>query len=299
MKITLRQLRSLIREMAMGRIAKKMAHKEPDFSSLEGWDELSKENQNNIIVGTKDDFASVRKYFGSKSWEEKAKGTYKRIAPEIWIIPRTSFVGARDNKVLSFDEALPIIEQTDFMPEEVQELLSKGGSLWIVDAATVQKDFWPSPWNTLHGVFDSQINSDPIIGAFAKRIISQISNIISKYADINNLPMYEMYATLVTNMTMKSAREKSLSWRDENDIMAELATQAIQKGYIELSFDDKKFDSEFGWRHEDELNEEQYKEYLKKFNESIIQIKESINAMNIHLQWDTFISGKILNIIAS
>jgi hypothetical protein len=282
MKITVGQLRAIIREMAMGRIAKKVPVKLPD-----NWEETP-DNIKQIYDVEKNSNA-VKKYFKSKSWVEKAQKVYKNIKPEIWIIPRWA-LELRQNKFLSFDEALPIIEETDFDPDDVAELLEKGGSLWIVDAAEIVQQVWPSPWNTLHAIFDTQYNDDPDLADFSSQTADEIYSFIESF----DIDADYIFMALIAVMTMGSARDDNLSEENPADVIAELATQAIQKGRVVLDL--SLFPAKFLEKYP--RNQKIFEENsVEEFKDILLEIENFINHLNIGQMWDELISGKILNVV--
>jgi hypothetical protein len=278
MKITLRQLRSLIREMAFDRLSR-MTNVSGDAHGAFGDQEISDERlqtEPGIWAGRK---SSVEKYFKSKSWTKKAQGAYKNIQSKIWVIPNFSsgleyWDSYRGNEILSFEEALPAIEVSDYTPEETKAHLNSGGTLWILNSDRITADFWPSPWMALHALFDDGDAYSGMTKDFTGPIDERLEDEGYDFSDI-----------LISHMTMKSATSGKLSPGNENDVISEIITQVIQTGgHLKL----KPFDPNCCEVLSD-MDENELLEYENRLNE----FKSFIESLNIPQKFEQLISGKI------
>jgi hypothetical protein len=207
MQITVGQLRRLIREMGF----------EKKAGTLTMGGELPPEDDDPKRVRSA--HRAVKKYFSSRAWDQKARAQWKFLRTPIWVIPtflHTEDIYARVYHV-PWADALPHIEEADFDPGEVQAHLAAGGTVMLVGARSVFKDFWPSPWNTLHAIFDDEHELSPEHAA----LIEGTTNVLEGWIDRFIGDMYY----LTPAMTMKSAREgKLLTLRD---CCAELLAQSV------------------------------------------------------------------------
>jgi hypothetical protein len=298
MKITLRQLRSLIREMAFDKLSKMTRTTDPHE------DEEGEVDSYKSMAAS---YRGVEKYFKStKSWVEKAKKTYKNIQSKIWIIPNFEYSDIRDNKILSFEEALPIIEMSDYAPEEVETHLDSGGTLWIVNAADLSKDFWPSPWLTIHAIFDSEI----LGGAYDDFLKSTVVPILEFLQEVKNeereigLPKTRSHLALFNHILVPhmapdigSARNGTLPVDSESDIASELAVSVIKRGG---HLDIMPFNVEIANKEIKKLIvSENHEEYVLFFENKLNEFKDLVESLNIDQKFNAFISGKILSIDSS
>jgi hypothetical protein len=221
MKITLRQLRSLIREMAFERKSKKVANtfnkkilpKESEYYKRPSEEEINKR------------FSSVQKYFASKSWDLKADNVFKYITAPIWVIPNFSFPPGRYLRVRSIKEALPSIKGSDFTVQEVEQHLAGGGCVLILDASSIDENFWPTPWMSVHAIFDTLEASSGVAYDFLLSTTFAVSEWLENTMYELNFSNFEKI--LLKSMTMKSAINNKINEDSLYDIGAELLTQSI------------------------------------------------------------------------
>jgi hypothetical protein len=226
MKITLGQLRSLIREMAFEKISKvtdTFDHWE-DYDPDDRDEEIEKEIQDDIKYREKKK-EKLDKYFSSKKWSGDASNLYKFIKAPIWIIPDMNEAvtsgDMRHVEILSLEEAMPSIEQSDFMPEEVEAHLNAGGCVLIIGANDMRQNEWPSPWMVLHAIFDYAEVYNDSVGDFYRKNIDIIRSSVEELEE--SYPRF--WNILVSSMTMKSARDGKIG--SERDAAAELLVQSI------------------------------------------------------------------------
>jgi hypothetical protein len=93
---------------------------------------------------------------------------------------------------------------------------------------------------------------------------------------------------------MGSARDDNLSEENPADVIAELATQAIQKGRVVLDL--SLFPAKFLEKYP--RNQKIFEENsVEEFKDILLEIENFINHLNIGQMWDELISGKILNVV--
>jgi hypothetical protein len=270
MKIQINLLKQLIREMAyahmLGNTVKSKSTKE-------------KERDPHVLKR----HDSLKKYHSSKGYEADAEYAFRNFKTPIWILPEfdSQMVGGPRLRVISFDEAYdnilesglgltkeeknsgikPTPENEDLRVERVQNHLNSGGSIIVPSSRALIKNFWPSPWNTLHAIADDVANehTNPIHKKLLNDFIVALKDWESKIVDIlyetlasflkeerkkrekvNNWDMWSaiddpyddgLYRAFQLfrrdSMTMKSARQKTLFHQTMTDIRAETFVQAI------------------------------------------------------------------------
>jgi hypothetical protein len=252
-------------------------------------------------------YKGVEKYFKStKSWTKKAQDVYKNIQSKIWIIPNFEFVFGRDNKILSFEEALPIIEMSDYTPEEIETHLNSGGTLWIVNTADITKDFWPTPWLTIHAIFDSEVLGgayDDLLESTVVPIVEFLQGVQDEEKEIG-LPKTRSHVALFNHIlvphmapNISSARNSKLNADSEPDIASELAVSVIKRGG---HLDIMPFNVEIANKEIKKLIvSENHEEYVLFFENKLNEFKDFVESLNIDQKFNAFIPGKILSIDVS
>jgi hypothetical protein len=227
MKITVGQLRAIIREMAFERKSKKVANtfnrERLNRPPSEYYTPLDEEEVNRK-------FSSVQKYFSSKSWDLKADNVFKYVTAPIWVIPNFSLPESRTLRILSLEKALPSIEGSDFTVQEVKQHLAKGGCLLILDTSGVYENFWPTPWMSVHTIFDTPETSGEATGEFnlstTVAVAEWLENITYELEE-NDLNFSIFQKILLKSMTMKSATNNEIPEDTPGDLASELLTQSV------------------------------------------------------------------------
>jgi hypothetical protein len=283
MKITLRQLRSLIREMAFEKISKVTDTSDPwEYYNPDHHDEeIEKEIQDDIKHrGKKKE--KLDKYFSSKKWNHDASNIYKFIKAPIWVIPDMNEDAVHSDlryvDIISLEEAMPTIEQSDFAPEEIEAHLSAGGCVLIIGALHVRKNEWPSPWMVLHAIFD--FSESYGIEDFYDQSIIKILDFIEGLEE----KLYPgFFNILASSMTMKSARDGNVG--SEQDAAAELLTQSIVlRNGCKINQLSNELIAKYNIPPED----------IDFLNEKLMELENQVNALNMKELINGLFTGNIL-----
>jgi hypothetical protein len=147
--------------------------------------------------GEKDPLPGLRKYFGSKKYEAAARYAFRNFDTEIWLVPalgeagagprvrELSFAAARhliiDSGIgLSIEEkkngVVPGPDNEKLRESRAKEHLANSGGIIIQSIKSLQKNFWPSPWNTLHAIVDDikSFESTPL----HRKILTEFNDVV-------------------------------------------------------------------------------------------------------------------------
>jgi hypothetical protein len=285
MKITLRQLRSLIREMAFEKMSTPIG--KPDESGIEYF---------------KDKVHKTKKYFSSKSWSQKAQNIFKFIEAPIWVIPsyNLGYISSSRLHVLSFEEALDYINESNFSPEDVQNHLAKGGTVLLVNATDIRAGFWPTPWMTLHAIFDTAgygVEGENLL-LMTKKVLEDWfdqtleQEIEELYGDVDSDENQNFHIkfgeALEHTLTMKSAIDGTLNLETNNDLIAELLTQSIvlPNGCKINQFHPSMTDTNMDYTDED----------VNFINEKLTELQNLVNSLNARELVNDVFTGNIVQI---
>jgi hypothetical protein len=164
MKITLKQLKSLIREMAFGGVVGNIVNTTP------------RDKSGRRFRDYKGHFRPLKKYHSSKLYKKNAEYIFKNFYSNIWIVPTFN---RKDRypvrvKTLSLQEAestllqsgiglkpediengmTPSSRNENYRLENIKNHLDSGGCIIISNSESLEKNFWPSPWMILHAIID-------------------------------------------------------------------------------------------------------------------------------------------------
>jgi hypothetical protein len=281
MKLTVKQLRQIIREMALEKV-----------STPAGSPPRRKSQQQN--------YQSVMKYFSSQSWQKKAETAFRFIDAPIWVIP--TYAKERINigrlHILSWRQTLNTIKKSQFNPQDVKQHLANGGTVLIVNARFIDKGLWPSPWMTLHAIFDDTSGQGAAAELLDNTTIaledwvqnSLPEEFMSRFdtddEEASQIFLMKFLHALAQSLTMKSARDGVLTG-ESTDIIPEMLTQSVvsSKGCVINPFNSTNINSPWGDYTPEEIN---------FINEKLSELQGTVNNFNAREQLNDIFKGNIV-----
>lgn len=203
-KLTMRRLKTVIREMALEKSFPPLDYVDPDGP---------------VRSTSNPDRDKVRSFFKQSSYEPRLKKLFQLLSTPIYVVPIYDHRSLERVRTIngSNEVRLKVLLKNGLDEESVNELRSKlegGASVFIVRAAQIDENFWPTPWMCIHALFDTD-NPLPGIKTIYEKVEAVVEPLFSDVSD-----------DLIACLTMKSARSGALNGQGLNDVIAEILTQA-------------------------------------------------------------------------
>lgn len=221
---------------------------------------------------------SVDRFHRSPEFKAKAERTFGNFPMPVYVIPavvesRNSVLGMDRTVVMDPERGLDFLQKSGSTAdlEHLRGELGKGAVVFLNMSSHLAKGFLPTPWMMVHAIFD-----DDYAG-----VLDQEKNDI--FDLISELKITE--GQLMGRMTMKSARDGTITRGAPDDMISELMTQAI------VSKDGVRFimsDDDPLWKGKNPLNPET--------TEKMMKLKSAIDAMDLKGKFFKAISGKVVSV---
>jgi len=230
----------------------------PDFELLSEQDaiDLQKKKFEDL---EKENLGILKRFFGKK-YREDAKRMFEGIDVPVYIIPVFSRVAKSSPSRASFltwEEALPALEQSEFDLEKLKSELDSGAIVFLSSSTSASKGNLPSPWMLIHAFFDNfytqaserdkrtspfRYFQNNVVLAF-EDLLADIYDIPSRYTDAYEADEYsekieKAWRGVAQAITSKSGRSGYFKGDQEytiGDVLGELLSQAVLKGNCTLN----------------------------------------------------------------
>lgn len=268
MKITVGQLRRLIREMALSAVSS-------PISTAPARDEETKNEK------------QIKRFFSSPKFKADAERLFKHWSVPVYIVPAYSedykYLPSTRSKHLTWEQALPILSKTDLDLEQLKSDLDSGGIIFINSATELVANFLASVWMMIHALFDQGRSPKEMWGVGEKTEGAIRSYVADALKGESSKLKSEFLKAWRESITSKAGRTGSWSSDDStNDFITEMLVQAAltTKGCVLKEYEN------------DDLPPEQ----VEKINGILRGLQDLVNSMNVRELLESALSGGIVSI---